>query len=98
MTPLISPLSADPAYAPIVREFAEEAAGTIERLRNARMSNEFETIEGIVHQLKSAATLGFPQITEAATACLKILRGKSQPEEIDAPLASLIELLGAVEG
>jgi CheY-like chemotaxis protein len=89
-----SNMANNPRFAPLLRKYIAGIPGVIAELEIARRDTDTSVLRNAVHRIHGTATnYGFPQISEVADICERVLRDSPDVHEVDKPLAQLISLL-----
>jgi signal transduction histidine kinase/DNA-binding response OmpR family regulator len=87
-------LDRNPTFRALRQEYVAALKGTANRIRKAHAIGEYDELRGLAHRLAgTAATYGFPSITEAARACELALR--ADPGRVRESLVN--DLVGLLE-
>jgi len=94
--PLISNMADNPRFAPRLRKYVEGMPEVVDQLEAAHSTNDTEVLCSLVHRLHgTAASYGFPEITEVAGSCEEVLRQDGTLGDIQELFKRLAVLLNA---
>ncbi len=94
---LYSAAVTNPRFAKILEEYLDRLSQSVIQLEGIRKRNDLEGLAKMVHRLKgSAASYGYPEISNLAGICEKKLRESGGIEDIEIPLNRLINLMQSV--
>jgi signal transduction histidine kinase/DNA-binding NarL/FixJ family response regulator len=94
---IVSTMSNDTKFAPILKEYIEDMPERITALKRAMIENNIEELRQLTHRLKgSGASYGFASISEVAQECVAQIESEIDSEIINKSLNRLIGILESV--
>lgn len=97
VAPIRSLLEDDPDFLDIVQDFANQIPERIRRLDELHRQGDHEELQRLAHQLKGGAGgVGFPQISDVASALEQAVKTGAEPDLVQERLVALKQILGAV--
>jgi HPt (histidine-containing phosphotransfer) domain-containing protein len=95
--PIYSPLGADPDFADLVEWYVAEMPERVVRLQSLFAAAAWDDLRRLAHQIKGAAgSYGFPQLTPLAGRLEHAIVCASPEAQIEADLAELLAICGAI--
>ena len=95
---LVSNMADNPRFAPRLKRYLARIPEVIDQLEEANRTKDTEALCSHVHRLHgTAASFGFPEITEVAGSCEEILRRDGTIAQVQEHIEKLLVLLNAAK-